>query len=446
VRVKMVQQTREVTRSEQYFEEAKKVLPGGVTAAARLHRGTGKPFVAARAKGSRIWDVDGKEYIDFCTSFGASLLGHGHPDIVAAVEEGLARGIMCSFEMEEQGEAARRLTEMVPSAELVRFTTSGTETTWHAIRTARMYTGRDVVVKFEGHFHGYHDYLGFSTWPDPEKAGPFETPATLPESGGIPAGLQEYVTVLPFNDTETLERTLRARAHEIAAVIMEPINFNSGGILPTPEFLQTLRNLTRELDIVLIFDEILSGFRTGASCAQGYLGVTPDMCTLGKAIGGGLTLSAFAGSREVMGAVSPLGGAVHSGTFNAHPLPILAANAFLKLAEQASFWEHFERLQERLYPNLRDIFARAGLPVQVQALGNRFCLNYGMESEPTNYRDSMKYDKELAARFQAVAQEEGVYFHSLWHSGLSAMHTLEDIDLALEGIERAAKRVAAGAS
>ncbi|MGE3908187.1 MAG: aspartate aminotransferase family protein [Chloroflexota bacterium] len=442
----MVQQTREVTRSEQYFEEAKKVLPGGVTAAARLHRGTGRPFVAARGKGSRIWDVDGKEYIDLCTSFGASLLGHGHPDIVAAVEEGLARGILCSFEMEEQGEAARRLTEMVPSAELVRFTTSGTETTWHAIRTARMYAGRDLVVKFEGHFHGYHDYLGFSTWPDPDKAGPADQPATLPESGGIPSGLQDYVIVLPFNDPETLERTLRARAHEIAAVIMEPINFNSGGILPTQEFLQTLRSLTRELDIVLIFDEILSGFRTGSSCAQGYLGVTPDLCTLGKAIGGGLALSAFAGSREVMGAVSPLGGAVHSGTFNAHPLPILAANAFLKLAEQASFWDHFEQLQERLYPNLRDIFARAGLPVQVQAVGNRFCLNYGLEAEPKSYRDSMKYDKELAARFQAVAQEEGVYFHSLWHSGLSAMHTLEDIDQALEGIERAAKRVAAGAA
>jgi glutamate-1-semialdehyde 2,1-aminomutase len=439
----MVQQTREVTRSEQYFEEAQRVLPGGVTAAARLHRGTGRPFVAARAKGSRIWDVDGKEYIDFCTSFGASLLGHGHPDVLAAVEDGLARGILCSFELEEQGEAARRLTEMVPSAELVRFTTSGTETTWHAIRTARMYTGRDVVVKFEGHFHGYHDYLGYSTWPSPEQAGPADQPATIPESGGIPGGLQGYVTVLPFNDAEVLQRTLRARAHEIAAVILEPINFNSGGILPTPEFLQALRSLTRELGIVLIFDEILSGFRTGPACAQGYLGVTPDLCTLGKAIGGGLPLSAFAGSREVMGAVSPLGGAVHSGTFNAHPLAILAANAFLKLAEQESFWSHFQTLQDRLYPGLRDIFARAGLPVQVQAIGNRFCLNYGLTEEPRWYRDSMKYDKNLAARFAAVAQEEGVYFHTLWHSGLSAMHTLDDIDEALERIDRAARRVAA---
>jgi glutamate-1-semialdehyde 2,1-aminomutase len=439
----MVQQTREVTRSEQYFEEASRVLPGGVTAAARLHRATGRPFVAARGSGARVWDVDGKEYIDFCMSFGASLLGHGHPDVRAAVEDGLARGVLCSFELEEQGEAARRLVEMVPCAELVRFTTSGTETTWHAIRTARMYTGREVVVKFEGHFHGYHDFLGFSSWPTAENAGPADQPAVVPESGGIPGAMQEYVIVLPFNEPEILERTLRARAHEIAAVILEPINFNSGGIRPAAGFLEALRAITRELGIVLIFDEILSGFRTGPSCAQGYLGVTPDLCTLGKAIGGGLPLSAFAGSREVMGAVSPLGGAVHSGTFNAHSLPILAANAFLKLAEQPEFWAHFQRLEQQLYPALRDIFDRAGLPVQVQAIGNRFCLNYGLETEPTSYRDSMKYDRALADRFTAAAQDEGVYFHSLWHSGLSAMHMAEDVDEALNRIERAAKRVGA---
>ncbi|MCC6179974.1 MAG: aspartate aminotransferase family protein [Chloroflexi bacterium] len=439
----MVQQTHEVTRSEHYFEEAQKVLPGGVTAAARLHKGYGRPFVAARGAGSRIWDVDGREYIDFCMSFGASLLGHGHPDVTQAVEEGLARGILCSFEFEEQAEAARRLTEMVPSAELVRFTTSGTETTWHAIRTARMFTGKDVVVKFEGHFHGYHDYLGFSSWPSPEAAGPADHPATVPESGGIPGALQNYVTVLPFNDTDVLEQTLRARANEIAAVILEPINYNSGGIVAQPDFLQALRSLTRELGIVLIFDEILSSFRTGASCAQGYLGVTPDLTTIGKAIGGGLPLSAFVGSREVMSAVSPLGGAVHSGTFNAHPLPILAANAFLKLAEQPTFWEHLDRLGERLYPNLRAIFERAGLPVQVQAIGNRFCLNYGLEEEPKSYRDAMKYDRDLAARFAVAAQEEGVYFHSLWHSGYSIQHSLDDIDEALTRIERAAQHVAA---
>jgi glutamate-1-semialdehyde 2,1-aminomutase len=439
----MVQITRTATNAERYFEEARQVLPGGVTAAARIHGGLGRPFVVARGEGSRLYDVDGREYIDFCTSFGASLLGHGHPAVKAAVEEALARGILCSHELPEHAAAASQLAELVPCAELVRFTTSGTETTWHAIRTARAYTGKNVVVKFEGHFHGYHDYLGYSSWPPLDEAGPPDAPAVRPESGGIPPELQQFVIVLPFNNPEILERTLRARAGEIAAVILEPINYNSGGILPTTEFLQALRNLTRELGIVLIFDEILSGFRTGADCAQGYLGVTPDLCTLGKAIGGGLALSAFAGSREVMGAVSPLGGAVHSGTFNAHPLPILAANAFLKLAEQASFWDHFQRLQDRLYPGLREIFARSGLPVQVQAIGNRFCLNYGLTEEPKNYRDSMAYDRDLAARFAAVAQEEGVYFHTLWHSGLSAMHTLDDVDEALERIDRAAQRVAA---
>ncbi len=185
----MVQQTRTTTHSGQLFDEARKVLPGGVTAAARVHGGLGRPVVIARGEGSRLYDVDGREYVDYLTGFGASLLGHGHPAVVAAVEEGLARGIVCAHEIPEQAEAARRLEELVPSADLVRFTTSGTETTWHAIRTARAYTGRDVVLKFEGHFHGYHDYLGFSAWPSADKAGPADTPAVVPESGGIPSGL-----------------------------------------------------------------------------------------------------------------------------------------------------------------------------------------------------------------------------------------------------------------
>jgi glutamate-1-semialdehyde 2,1-aminomutase len=438
----MVQVTRTATNAERYFEDARHVLPGGVTAAARIHGGLGRPFVVARGEGSRLYDVDGREYIDFCTSFGASLLGHGHPVVKAAVEEALARGILCSHELPEHAAAASQLADLVPCAELVRFTTSGTETTWHAIRTARAYTGRNVVVKFEGHFHGYHDYLGYSSWPPLDEAGPPDAPAVRPESGGIPPELQQFVIVLPFNNPEILERTLRARVGEIAAVILEPINYNSGGVLPQPGFLEMLRDLTRELGIVLIFDEILSGFRTGPSCAQGYFGVTPDMATLGKALGGGTALSAFVGSREVMSAVSPLGGAVHSGTFNAHPITILAANAFLKLIQEDEFWGHLDALGQRLYPNLREIFIRAGLPVQVQAIGNRFCLNFGLEEEPTSYRDAGKYDRALAARFFAAAIDEGVYFHTLWHSGFSIAHTLDDIDRSLEGIEKAARRVA----
>ncbi|MDP8923637.1 MAG: aminotransferase class III-fold pyridoxal phosphate-dependent enzyme, partial [Chloroflexota bacterium] len=242
---------------------------------------------------------------------------------------------------------------------------------------------------------------------------------------------------------ELLERTLRARADDLAAVILEPINLNSGGIKPKAGFVELLRALTRDLGIVLIFDEILSGFRTGPGGAQEYLGVTPDLTTLGKALGGGLPLSAFVGSRDVMGAVAPLGGAVHSGTFNAHSLPILAANAFLREAERPAMWEHLDRLGARLYAGMREVFVRAGLPVQVQAIGNRFCLNFGLEEEPTSYREAMQYDRQLATRFFAAALDKGLYFHTLWHAGYSVQHTLEDIDLTLEQLEAAARAVAA---
>ena len=323
----------------------------------------------------------------------------------------------------------------------MRFSGSGTETTWHAIRTARAFTGKSKVVKFEGHFHGYHDYLGYSAWPPLDQAGPADAPIPFTESGGIPPELQQFVIVLPWNDADALERTLRARGDEIAAVIMEPINYNSGTILPAG-FLQAAQELTRATGAVLIFDEILSGFRTGASCAQGYFGVTPDLCTLGKALGGGTALSAFAGRREVMDAVSPRGSAVHSGTFNAHLIPILAADAFLDEVARPEFWAHLKQLESSFYPALSDVFERAGLPVWVQALGARFSLLFGLEEEPTNYRQAARFDRDMARRFFGAAMDEGVYFHYAWHHGFSSMHTQADLDRALEGIETAARRVA----
>ena len=223
---------------------------------------------------------------------------------------------------------------------------------------------------------------------------------------------------------------------------MEPINYNSGTLLPARGYLEAVRQLTRDRNVVLIFDEILSGFRTGASCAQGYLGVTPDLCTLGKALGGGTALSAFAGRREVMNAVSPTGKAVHSGTFNAHLIPILAADAFLDEIVEPEFWSHLERLENLLYPGMREAFRQAGLPVWVQAVGARFSLLFGLEEEPTTYREAARYDRDMALRFFAAALEQGVYFHSAWHHGMCAMHTEADLDTALERIEAAARQVA----
>lgn len=318
--------------AEELFDSALAVLPGGVSAAARVHASIGRPFFAARGQGSRVWDLEGREYVDLNMSFGAALLGHGNPRVREAIESALDLGVLCGFETRYQEEVARKITEFVPCAELVRFTMTGTETTWHAIRTARAYTGRQKVIKFEGHFHGFNDALGFSMWPPLDEAGPRDAPRIIPASGGMPAEAASDILLLPWNDIPAMERCLEANAGVVAAVIMEPIAHNAGTIMPAPGYLESVRDLTRRHGVVLIFDEILSGFRTGPGGAQAYLGVTPDMCTLGKCLGGGTPLSAFTGSREVMGAVAPLGSAVHSGTFNAHLISMLAADAFLDAA------------------------------------------------------------------------------------------------------------------
>ena len=429
---------------EHAFAVAQQHLAGGVSAAARIHPALGRPFMTARGDGAYVVDLEGRRYLDLNTSNGASLLGHGHPRVRRAIEQALDLGLLCAHETPSQGQVASMLSRLVPSAELVRFSGSGTETTWHAIRTARAFTGRQKVVKFEGHFHGYNDYLGYSAWPPLETAGPAEAPRPWVESAGIPPLVQDLVIVLPWNDAQALERTLRHQGDQIAAVIMEPVNYNAGTILPTAGYLQAARALTAQHGVLLIFDEILSGFRTGPGCIQGTFGVVPDLCTLGKALGGGTALSAFVGRRAVMEAVAPSGPAVHSGTFNAHLIPVLAAGAFLELIAEPAFWSNLATLEEVFYAGLREAFEQAGLPVWVQALGARFSLLFGLEREPTSYREAAGFDRDLARRFYAAALEAGVYFHYAWHHGFSALHTREDLDRGLDAIETAARRVARG--
>lgn len=436
------QPSASVGESEQLYQEARRYLPGGVSAAARLNPAFGRPFFAQRGEGPWVWNVDGRRYIDLNMSFGAALLGHGHPSVRRAVEGALARGLLCGFETDLQATVARRIVETVPCAELVRFTMSGTETTWHAVRTARAYTGRRKVVKFEGHFHGFNDSLGYSMWPTLDEAGPEREPTVIAASAGMTPGSADEVIVLPWNDVLALERCLRARGSSIAAVIMEPIGYNAGTIMPAPGYLKAVRELTAAHGVVLIFDEILSGYRTGMDCAQGYLGVTPDLCTLGKCLGGGMPLSAFAGRREVMAAVAPIGPAVHSGTFNAHTTAVAAAEAFLEEASNAGFWDGLRAKEERFYPGLRTAFAGAGLPVWVQAHGARFSLHFGLQSEPRTYREAALGDDSMAAAFYRAAADRGVYFHHARHHGFSAAHAPEVLDDALGRIEDAAREVA----
>ena len=424
------------------YDSALRVLAGGVTATHRINPVLGRPFFATRGEGAYVYDENDRRYLDLATSFGASLLGHGHPAIVAAVQRALDLGILCSFETPHQQQVARRIVELIPSADLVRFTNSGTEATWYALRTARVFTGRRKVIKFEGHFHGYNDQLAYSAWPPLAEAGPPDRPATIAETAGIPTHPKDDVIVLPWNDADALASAIAAHPDDVAAVIMEPINYNSGTLMPQAGYLERVREITRQAGVVLIFDEILSGFRTGPGCVQETLGVTPDITTLGKAFGGGTALCAYVGRREVMEAIAPIGTAVHTGTYNGHLIPILAVGAFLELAAEPGFWQNLAELEEYFYPRLQETFDRHGVPVQVQAQGARFSLLFGLTEPARSYREAARADRDLERRFYAAAMEREVYFHFAWHHGFSAVHTRSDLADGLAAIDDAARSIA----
>lgn len=421
------------------YHKARRYIPGGVCAAHRVNQFLGSPFYVSRGAGSKLYDLSGKEYIDFNMSFGAALLGHGDRQVSDSLRKVLDLGVLCSMETEYQVAAAEKIAETIPCVDMVRFTLTGTEATWYAIKLAREYTGREKIVKFEGHFHGWNDYLQYSLWPSKDQA----LPIIKPDYDGTPRALDDLIIALPFNDTHMLEQTLVQQRSEIAAVILEPINYNSGGILPKPQFLQALRELTRQLDIVLIFDEVLSGFKTGPDCAQGYLGVFPDLCTLGKAVGGGMPLSVFGGRREIMEHIAPLGQAMHSGTYNGHLSSIMACLAFFDQITQPNFYPSLLDRCERLYQDMNRIFERRGFPARANGIGARFGIFFGsvIDEEITDYQVAMKTDRDLANRFFETCLRQGLYFHPGWHHGISAAHTKKDVGRALEGIDAAAKEL-----
>jgi glutamate-1-semialdehyde 2,1-aminomutase len=287
-----------LTTLRQLYEQAQRYLPGGVSATARANAAIGHPLYVARGDGARIYDVEGCEYIDMCMSHGASLLGHNHPRLKAALAKALDLGIICSYETEHHVALARRVTEVVPCAELVRFAGSGTETVMHALRLARSATGRDKILKFEGHFHGYADALNFSAAPPLDQAGPAHAPHAYPESSGVAASARRDIVIVPFNDEPALEATFATHGREAAALVLEPINYDQGCIVPKPGFLQRCRDLCDRHGVVLFYDEVLTAFRMALGGAQQYLGVTPDLCVLGKAFGGGTPAPAPAGPQR----------------------------------------------------------------------------------------------------------------------------------------------------
>ena len=433
---------------EALHARALSVLPGGVTAGARTNPALGHPMYVAGACGATVTDVAGRAMIDLVTSNGAALVGHGHPHVRDAINRALTLGAACAYDGPTQVSLAERLCAVIPAFERVRFTTSGTEATFYATRLARAATGRTRVIKFEGHFHGYNDILAFSMWPsrDPQVSGPPHAPIAVPETDGLPPGAAGEVIVLPFNDLVAFRHAMDAVGSDVAAVILEPVNFDAGCVLPAPGFLEGVRDETRRRGIVLVFDEILSGFRTGLGGAHGHLGVTPDLATVGKALGGGVPLSAFGGRAELMDHLTPVGRAVHTGTYNAHPIPVAGAHAFLDIAGDPAFYPELLSRCDHLYAGLRDAFGSAGLPVRVQGHGARFAMYFGLdpEQEVTSYRQAAGYDREVQRAWCREMGGRGVYTTPVWHHGISSAHDDEDIRRIVDATFDAARVIAAG--
>lgn len=420
---------------------AQKYLPGGVAASVRFNTAIGRPFYVSRGEGSRIYDLDGGPFIDMCMSHGASLLGHNHPQIKAAVAKALELGVICSYETPYQSRLAQKIVEMVPCAEMVRFAGSGTETIMHALRLVRTATGREKFIKFEGHFHGYSDDINYSVAPPLDKAGPLDAPYPYPQSEGMPIGNAERVIVVPFNNPAALEDAFKRHSHEVAALIMEPINYDSGCILPQPGFLELCRDLCDRYGVLLFFDEVLTAFRMAPGGAQEYLGVVPDLAVLGKAIGGGMPISAITGKRSVMLHLRPVGGSEHSGTYLAHLTTVLAAQAALEEYSKPGFYQRLEHLGQVFYSGFEDIINRSRVSVRLQHVGPRFGLYFGLTEEVTNYRQSALQNRQMHLQFIAGCIARGVYFHVSPHHGFSAAHSEADLAQVLDVVETVFKEL-----
>lgn len=421
------------------FRNAQGSLASGVSASMRLHPYLNAPLYIERGDGPYLYGIDEKRYVDLNMSNGAALLGHNHPAVQAAVQEGLQRGIVCAAETSFHQQLARVLTEIIPAAERVRFSTVGSEVTQVALRIARAATGRTRYLKFDGHFHGLTE-----TWLY-RHADPLDPLSTIvPSSAGVPESEGAQVALVAWNDVEAFDRVMEREGDEIAAVICEPIHYNAGCIPPAPGFLELLRARTREHGTVLIFDEVLSGFRTALGGVQAESGVTPDLTTHAKALANGLPLASVSGKEELMGMLAPGGAVVHSGTYSGHLLSVLAALATIDELRKPGVYDEINAVGETFYRDLQAVFDRNGIPARVQGRGARFGIYFGRTEPVTTWADAVRHDHELNRRFTVGLIERGVYLHAYTkagppgHAGFSTAHSQEDFAHVLTSAENVA--------
>ena len=411
-----------MSKNQSLFERAQKTIPGGVNSPVRAFRSVGGcPRFFARGEGAYVWDADGKRYIDYVGSWGPLILGHADPDTVRAVQDMAAKGLSFGAPTEGEIELAELLVARVPSMDMVRLVSSGTEATMSAIRLARGYTGRDAFIKFEGCYHGHGDSLLV-------KAGSGLLTFGNPSSGGVPADLAQHTLVLDYNDAQQLRDAFAAHGDRIAAVIVEPVAGNMNLIAPKAEFLQAMRELCTKHGAVLIFDEVMTGFRVGPGSAQGLYGITPDLSTFGKIVGGGMPLGAFGGRRDIMEKIAPLGPVYQAGTLSGNPLSVAAGLVTLKKIAAPGFYEALSAKTRALVDGLTSVAKARGVSFSAQAVGGMFGV-YFAATPPTSFAEVMQSDKEAFNRFFHAMLEKGVYLApSAFEAGfVSAVHSDADI-------------------
>ncbi|MGA2030434.1 MAG: glutamate-1-semialdehyde 2,1-aminomutase [Verrucomicrobiota bacterium] len=411
------------TQSEKLFAEALKYIPGGVNSPVRAFRAVGgQPFFVNKAQGARIWDVDGNELIDYVGTWGPAILGHAHPKIISAIKAAADNGISFGIPNPFEVKMAKLIRELVPSIQKVRMTNSGTEACMSAIRLARGFTKRDKIIKFDGCYHGHADSLLV-------KAGSGALTFGNPDSAGVPVAFTQHTIVLPFNNVDAVKSAFAANKNQIAGIIVEPVPGNAGLYLPKKGYLEFLREITTTNGALLIFDEVMTGFRLAKGGAQDRFGISPDLTCLGKIIGGGLPVGAFGGRTGIMDLLAPLGPVYQAGTLSGNPLAMAAGITALEELQTSDAYRRLEKLSEQLAAGMKAAAKSANVPVQFNSCGSMFCA-YFTDQPVHNLTDAMKSDRERFANFFHGMLSEGIYFApSQFEAGfISTAHTTADID------------------
>ncbi|MEM2892067.1 MAG: glutamate-1-semialdehyde 2,1-aminomutase [Thermoplasmata archaeon] len=435
---------RRTKKSRAHWEKVRKHIPAGVESNVRFFEPY--PFYVTRAKGPYLWDLDGNRIIDFALGYGPMILGHNHPAVVRAVKQQVEKGTMYGASAEMAHEYVNLVKKAMPSIEMFRFANSGTEATMHPLRVARAYTGREKIAKAEGAYHGGHDYVLQAVDIPEDKLGPKNAQPAVPFGKGIPKCISDLVVVYPFNDWPATEEVITKNADELAAVIVEPVQAGGGCFAPRDGYLKKLRKLTRDLGIVLIFDEVLTGFRVAFGGAQERYGVRPDMTSIAKVAGGGYQLAGFGGRKDIMEEIVPKdgGNVYHGGTYNAHPVSVAAGLKTLEILSKPGTYRRIDAIGDMLFDGLRDAAEDAGVDVWVESVGSLGQL-YFTDREVRTWRDARDIDAEKWRHWFMYSLGRGIFFgvpHADEHFFTSLAHSKEDIERAIEVSAEAFREIA----